>query len=303
MVTTQPRNTIYTRINRDGTPDASGDRILFGAYPQSCVKEEPLISQLNHQAGTLPTHNTPHSWTSCKYYIADENETDFMWYQDICHGGTKYRGVYFTAYRPNDTSHTCEENCQAANGYHPGIVYWFVYEPIKWQILNEQNGKAWLITDTCIDSQAYRTVLWHNSYVKSSVRAWLNDSFLKTAFCDRERGAVSRERITNNMEDEDVCDGGIPGSDTYDLVHLLSQEEVAERIPQGQRQSTSTDYAHCQGICVHPENGYSVWWLRSPYYSVEAWAQIVGTLSFFDFSSGEVGNTDTGIRPALWLNL
>ncbi len=294
---------VYIRINRDGTPDASGQYILFGAYPKSRVEDEGLAAALTAIAGALPTDEASHAWISYKYYIFDDNEKDFMWYRDILHEGVRYRGVYFTDYRPSDTMNTSEENRQAGNGYHPGTVYWFRYEPICWRLLDIQEGKAWLLADVCIDSQPYRNVVWENSYVKSSIRAWLNSDFLNTAFSDRERDAVCLTLITNEMEDEDVCDGDRPGSDTLDLIHLLSLDEAAEQLPKSERQSTATDYALCQGISVNPKNGNSVWWLRTPYYSIEPWAHLVGSYSFFDFNSGEIGSTDTGIRPALWLKL
>ncbi len=298
-----PLGGLYIRTDKNGEPSASGTSVRFGIYPKSRVKDEALISLLNDEAEAPPTNKNNHAWTSYKYYIFDDNETDFMWYRDILHDGTTYRGVYFTAYRPNDTAHTSEENCQANNGYHPGTVYWFQYEPMTWQILDERDDKAWLLADACIDAQAYREVVWDNSYVRSSIRKWLNREFLHTAFSARERDAISRETITNNMEDEDVCDGDIPGSDTHDLIHLISVEEADERLPHGARQCTATDYAVCQGAGVHSESGNTLWWLRSPYYTIDSRAQAVNALPLWDFVTDDVGSTDTGIRPALWLKL
>ncbi len=299
--------TVYTRIDKDGTPSATGGYMHFGFYPNSRVTDEALLAILNEKAGTLPKNGSNHAWTSYKYYIFNSNEKDFMWHQDVLHNREVYRGVYFTEYRPNDTFYTSEDNCQKGNNYLTGVVYWFKYEPLKWRILDERDGKAWLITDVCIDSQSYRDILWANSYVNSDIRQWLNTVFLFTAFSDRERTAISCEVITNEDEDEenlaDLGDEVLPGGNTLDFVHLLSIDEVAEMIPHGERQSVASDYAICQGIAVNPNNGYSVWWLRSPYHSVDPWAQLVGTLLICDFSTGEVGNTDTGIRPALWLKL
>ncbi len=293
----------YVRISKDGVADASGKYLLFGSYPRDLIKNKELISTLNSLAGELPTNGRDAAWISYKYYIFDDNDSDFMWYIDIAHEGQKYRGVYFTQYRPNDTINISEENCQEAHGYLTGAVYWFSYQPLTWKILEERNGKAWIITDRCIDAQAYRTVVWENSYVKSSIRKWLNNDFITTAFGKEEQATICAEIVTNNMEEEDVCDGDKKGSDTFDLIHLLSVEEADGLIAKGERQSTATDYAICQGINVNPENGNSPWWLRSPYYSIESWAQVVGVFDFFDFCTGEVGNTDTGVRPALWLKL
>ncbi len=301
------RKAVYTRTDKDGTPNAAGGYVLFGSYPSGRVTEEALLAELHALSGGLPTDGDHPDWISYKYSVFADSDRDFMRYRDILHGGVKYRGVYFTKYRPYDSLSTSEENRQAGNGYHPGRVYWFRYEPVLWRILEERDGKAWLITEHCIDSQVYRDVVWDNSYVRSSVRKWLMHEFSDAAFTESERGAISRERITNNMEDEDVCDGDVPGSDTHDTVHLLSVEEAEKLLPHGARQCVGTEYAACQGLGVNPETGYSAWWLRSPYYSIDSWAQLVVSNTwanpFFDFNTGDVGNTETGIRPALWLRL
>ncbi len=293
----------YTRITKDGKPDPAGELLLFGTYPTHLIRDEALITVLNDIAKDLPKNGKNAAWTSYKYYIFDDNEKDFMWYIDLTHKEERYRGVYFTEYRPNDTMNTSEDNCQAANNYRTNTVYWFRYESIRWKILEERENKAWVITEHCIDAQAYRAVVWENSYIKSSIRAWLNQDFLSMAFNDRERALISPEIIKNNMEDEDICAGDTPGSDTFDCIHLLSVEEAADRIASGKRQSTATDYALCQGISINRDNGNSPWWLRTPYYSIESWAHSVGVFDFFDFCTGEISNTDTGVRPALWVRL
>ncbi len=294
---------VYTRTDGEGNPDISGGYILFGSYPASRVTDRELISALSLLGGELPRDGECGTWTSYKYYIFNDNSRDFMWYTDVIHGGERYRGVYFTDHRPNETMNMSDENQQEENAYPAGVVYWFLYKRIKWRILGERDGKAWLITDACIDSQAYRSVVWDNSYVRSSVREWLNTEFLNTAFSECERKAIERTLIVNEMEDEDVCDGDIPGSDTRDLIHLLSVYEAAETIASDELSCIGTDYAKCQGIRVDPENGSSFWWLRTPYYSIDSWAHIVCANKFCNFNSDDIGSTDTGIRPALWLAL
>ncbi len=294
---------LYTLINENNEPDVSGGYVLFGSYPTGLIKDESLISTLNGIAGKLPSNGDNGAWTSYKYYIFDENDVDFMWYVDVKHQNEKYRGVYFTQYRPDDTMNFSEENCQEKNGYLSNTVYWFKYEAIKWKILDKRDGKAWVITDNCIDSQAYRNIVWENSYVKSSIRKWLNNDFINIAFNENESTAISPEIVVNEMEDVDVMDGNKPGKDTLDRVHLLSIDDAVDMIPNGQRKGIATDYAKCQGIHVTPSNSKSVWWLRTPYYTVESWAQVVGTHDACDFGTCEIGNTDIGIRPALWLKL
>ena len=100
-----------------------GDYVYFGTYPQSEVTDSTLKSTLTGSAGTLPTSTNSGSWTSYGYYI-DGSVSNFMWYIDKEYEGEKYRGVYFTSYRPFDT--TCSINIpnfkQDDNGYSTGTA-------------------------------------------------------------------------------------------------------------------------------------------------------------------------------------
>ncbi len=294
---------LYIRMDKNGDNDTSGDFILLGSYPQSRVTDDGIVAALNCLTGKLPTNGDNGIWTSYKYYIFDDNDVDFMWYVDIERDDGKYRGVYFVDYRPNNTMNMSNENWQERNGYISERAYWFKYEPIVWKILEEKGNKVWLIADKCIDSQAYRNIVWENSYVKSSIRKWLNEEFMNFAFNEGEKSMISQEIVVNIMEDVDVCDGDKPGSDTLDYIHLLSYDEAVDKIAQGQRKGVATDYAKCQGIYVSQSNGKSVWWLRTPYYSIESWAQVVGVHDTCDFATSEIDGTDIGIRPALWLKI
>ncbi len=292
---------IYTRVNQNKEHAFDGDCLFFGSYPQEKVPKGALSSALDRLIGVLPTSADSGAWTSYKYYILDDNERDFMWYCDVTYEGARYRAVYFCDYRPNDTMNTSDDNYQEENGYLVGRVYWFRFEPILWRILEETDGKLHLIADACLDAQAYREVVWENSYVKSSIRCFLNEEFFKTAFSEDERLAVSLELVVNDMEDSDVIDPTTGGPNTLDAVFLLSDSEAARLLPSGERKGRATDYARCQGIYAEKHNGCSVWWLRTPYYSIEAWAEVVGTLDKVDFATCEIGATYVGIRPSLWL--
>lgn len=91
--------------------------VWFGSYPQSEVKDQKLISSLLRSIKNLPTPNNPHNWTSYNYIINDKI-VDFMWYIDVERNGEKFRGVYFTQFRPEFTDCPSYDNCaQNTNGY------------------------------------------------------------------------------------------------------------------------------------------------------------------------------------------
>ena len=161
-----------------GNADASGDYLYFGSYPQTLVMDDALIGVLTSEAGALPTSENSQAWTSYNYYIEGSDEESFMWYIDLSYDGKKYRGVYFTDYRPWNTMTVSDDSndrtYQDDNGYYKSTdtqtnIYWFKYEPIKWRILSEENDEALILCDMIIDSQDY--------YYSDMDRGWCSELY------------------------------------------------------------------------------------------------------------------------------
>lgn len=95
----------------------NGSKITFGEYPQMRVTDETLAATLNGIAGTLPTEENSQNWTSYGYYIEGKVK-DYMWYIDVKSGEDRYRGVYFTSYRPYycGNSGSADNSFQSHNG-------------------------------------------------------------------------------------------------------------------------------------------------------------------------------------------
>ena len=234
--------------------------VSFGYYPQTHVTDSATIAALTSAAGVLPTAENRGRWTSYGYYIAGSTATDYMWYIDLVQGDEKYRGVYFTWYRPKRTTFETRldqgvelnNSYQDENGYLAGTVYWFKYEPIKWRVLEESNGEALLFADRILDSREYsyapegwperEDVFGHNggtgyanNYALSDIRKWLNDTFYNTAFSAEEKQQIllttvdNSARSTNPNRDASEWEGGANANacaDTEDYVFLLSAQEV-----------------------------------------------------------------------------
>ncbi len=279
--------------------------MLFGAYPQTRVRDETLLAALNAIAGELPTADDSGAWTSYGYYIFDSNETDFMWYRDIEHAGARYRAVCFAEYRPRMTSEfagACDSSDQGRNGYHANMIHWFRFEPLRWMVADRHDGRAWLIAEASIDAQAYRAVVWDNHYTDSSIRAWLNTDFLSTAFSASEQARICITRVNNSPEGAGREGYARIDEDTHDRVYLLGLREAL--CLEGDALFTgATDYARCQGIFVHPRNGNSAWWLRTPDGACDCFASFIGTGVGIAAYAGEDVGTTNGVRPALWVSL
>ena len=168
----------YVRVDKDKNPDENGEYILFGSYPQECVAQSghqtALETALRKKAGDLPEDGKNGKWTSFKYYytvntggtLSISNDIDFMWYIDVEHNGEKYRGVYFTNYRPQLTldgdlgtlDRSDSGSRQYVNGYRVENVYWFKYEPILWKIIDTDGNRVQLLSTSVLDGQAYCTI-------------------------------------------------------------------------------------------------------------------------------------------------
>ncbi len=301
---------LYTRVD--------DDTILFGEYPQTKVTDSTEKATLNSLAGTLPTSENEYDWTSYGYYI-NGSVSNFMWYIDVESGGERYRGVYFTSYRPYNTtnSSSTSNSRQDDNGYYTSTVYWFKYEPISWTILSEINDTALIFCDMVIDSQEYYpstsshtvngTTIYANNYEYSTIRKWLNETFLNTAFDELQKGIILTTTVDNSEESMEY-DSLYACDNTEDKIFVLSVQEATNSeygfTSDETRIKNATDYAKIQGVYVDTSYGGADWWMRSP----NPWDDYIvravrfGGSTQADFAS--VGAcASNGVVPALWIQL
>lgn len=320
---------------KEGAYCKHGDYVYFGTYPQTQVTDSAITSALTAMAGTLPTPENAQKWTDYGYYQGDKDnhpvQESYMWYIDLEKDGVKYRGVYFTKYRPNGTRARylgIYDTYQDDHGYETGNVYWFTFEPIKWRILTTEDGIATLLCEMAIDTQnvyfegenlGYITTLpngqkiYQNNYEYSTIRTWLNENFYNAAFNDLEKSVIQLTTVDNSARsgnpnnNETLWDTGRrPCSDTQDYVYLPSEQEVTNSdygfnssysSTDVARQKQSTDYAKSQGCYTECS-----WWLRSPQWSTTYTMKVV-SVDGMTYRDRSVTNTTTGVAPALRIQL
>ena len=132
-------------------------------------------------------------------------------------------------------------------------------EPISWTVVSVEGNQALLIADHVIDVY---NLNWNSpTWDKSSLRQWLNNDFIKTAFSDDEADALIETEVSadqNPFYDSD------PGEKTLDKVFCPSVVELNRLIPEKkERMRLPTDYARKQGVW-RDANGMAYWWTRSP---------------------------------------
>ena len=318
-------DTLYTVQDSDG--NGTIDTVTLGSYPQSQVdKDSVLASNLTRMAGKLPTAENSQRWTSYKYYVNGE-KADYMWYQDITYGGERYRGVYYTALRPDKTAKwTSTKYYQSTNNVYgtSSTVYWFKYEPIKWRVLSNDatTGSSFVVCDMVLDAQAFytdtadRTInnvnIHENNYEYSTIRTWLNATFYETAFDNFQRQLVMTTNVDNSQGTTNSAPAKYCSNNTNDKVFLLSYAD-ANSMTKANRQRQATAYARSQGT-RHDTDGIkdTYWMLRSPNqkgatddnsveHSTVSYIKNEGTL--YGGTGAFVVNSYLGVVPAMNIKL
>ncbi len=183
-------------------------------------------------------------------------------------------------------------------------------EAIEWLVLDKQDGKLLLLSKYVLDCKEYHAEQEEVTWETCTLREWLNGTFYKTAFNQKEQEYIAAVTVKN--EDNYGTEGG---NDTEDKVFLLSVREATlyfDPVPavgDPARCAKVTEYAKANGAFVYSEEdgasggyeGNGVWWLRTPgdNGSLAVYTGYPGVV----YRGGRaVGYTDGGVRPAFWFN-
>lgn len=205
----------------------------------------------------------------------------------------------------------------------------YKYEPIKWRVLSvsEDGTDAFLMADKNLDVKAFHSnydetvttdnVMWENS----DVRAWLNGTFMETAFSKEEQEAIKTTEI-ENLSYSSYYDGGTEtsakdGTPTEDRIYLPSLDDMAN-----QRYGFVNNFNPVDDVTEHGFSGTQVREAAATDFAeseggYKAGRYLLRTLSPFDgyvFSTdgGEISVTELfgvtvddqgAVRPVLHLDL
>ena len=170
-------------------------------------------------------------------------------------------------------------------------------EPIRWRVLESGSGLL-LITEQAIDCRKYNEEYVSVTWETCSLRKWLNEEFISSAFNETEQGWIKASTVSTHKNPHYSTN---PGVETVDMVFLLSIEEAENYFKTNEdRKCKPTQYAVKQGVYVI--GGNCPWWLRSP---VLLWnhAADVEYGGWVKDGGTHVINDNLGIRPALWIDL
>ncbi|MBO4913572.1 MAG: hypothetical protein J5449_00040, partial [Oscillospiraceae bacterium] len=191
-------------------------------------------------------------------------------------------------------------------------------EPVKWRVLQNKDGKLFLLSDQNLDVVRYNEEFTPVTWADCTLRAWLNgypgnpynDSFIGSAFSEKELTAVADSAVENANNPSYNTPGG---DDTTDKVFLLSIAE-AKNTDYGftdnydttdTRVSTNMQYVANGGHTGGGMNGVGgadYWWLRSPGGNGLG-AAIVNGGGTLNHSGINVDDYLVAVRPALNVDL
>lgn len=278
----EKQDAVYVRVNEMGAPDAEGEYILFGEYPQSLKESDVSVTEATDVRG---------------YYLGSDG-----------------------AYYAKVTASPCEDGYAFGTGeaVMSEGTYYFKVEPVRWRILSEQGDTALLLCDSIVANKAFDDD--SNNYADSEIRTWLNGEFYNAAFDVSEKAIIATVSVNNSAqttgdpsdtawtENENVCE------DTDDKLFLPSYEDVtntAYGFSSGEgeydaaRRWSVSDHALATGarmkmIDTFDANGFC--WLRSPYYALGSHARIVDGYGVIYIGSN-VSGAHIGVVPAMQIRL
>ena len=170
-------------------------------------------------------------------------------------------------------------------------------EDIEWQVLEIKDGKALVISKYVLDGKMYNDIYNNVTWETCTLRKWLNNDFLNSAFGGGEKKIISTTTVSSDRKE--ACT-------TQDNVFLLSFTEVKQYFASNnKRKCESTTYADLNGT----SSGFTNWWLRSA-GSDQTNAAIVkydGTITTQIIFSTSINNSNVneccGVRPVMWIDL
>lgn len=244
--------------------------IEYGLYPQSYVKDSNITSVLEN----LPT--------------------------DI-NNWILYNGEYYckkTAQVYNNESYTFNDGTSIVNGKE----YYFKCEPIRWKILNANNSEYKLLSNTLLDSHVFHdnydertidgNIIYSNNYQYSSIRSYLNDEFLNTAFA-----LNSNNLLANNDSYQDKV--SLLSKDDYLNASYGFESDIS--VKSTSRECKVSEFARASGSWYNTDNYNGSYWTKTSSTDFNYSAYNINGSGFI--SDYAVDGNSHSIRPTITISL
>ena len=178
-------------------------------------------------------------------------------------------------------------------------------EDIEWLVLAKEDNKILVISDKALDCKPYNQSRDYVTWETCSLRKWLNNDFINSAFSDDEKAMIPTVTVSADKNPEYDTD---PGNATQDQVFILSIVEARKYFASSEaRMCVPTAYAIFNGLYTSSRyskdgEGTCLWWLRSPGYNQISAARVNNDGSVDEYSY-DVDCDDYAVRPAMWISI
>ncbi len=252
----------------EGNTIKNGDIIEFGNYPQTVVTDNKLVQELDKVQKEWKSYNycysklVPSDKEDVDFEVVkDDHPSDYMQYSDFSYNGVNYRGVNFVCPSAISSSmHWPDDEIypDLTHGEFNGI-YYFKYEPISWIVVDAENGIV--VSQKALDQQEFNKSYYFdsetdyyysdnsetnyaNDYSESTLRKWLNNDFLSTAFTAQQKEIIAEKEYILD-EYHFMLESYWPtGVIVNDKISIASSSELREYAFSP---VAATDYAAIQG--------------------------------------------------------
>ena len=171
-------------------------------------------------------------------------------------------------------------------------------EVIEWIVLDQRDDQILIISKYALDCQMYNTIDTAVTWETSSLRTWLNETFLDSAFTNEEASKI----VTTTVAADKNSTKTDAGNDTQDKVFLLGIAEAEKYFnTDSSRKCLPTDYAIANKAFLS-SSGYCWWWLRST-GTVQNGAVPVHHEGDISNNSSSVDSEYICVRPTMWITL
>ena len=192
---------------------------------------------------------------------------------------------------------------------------YFIYEPLKWRIIEKNDNQAVLLADQIIDSAPYNHEAVDVSWENCDLRIFIQEEIYENAFTDKEKQSIINTQISNleNYYFKTDC-----GADTRDYIYILCEEDIfysdkaaahgfsrSDGVADLARRFKPTEYAIARGAWVSksgPTEGVGYWNLRTNGYSASN-AVYVSDIGAVYNRGSYVNCLDAGVLPAITIDL
>lgn len=164
-------------------------------------------------------------------------------------------------------------------------------ESIQWILLDDNGDSCLLLSRYILDYKDFNdtTIAKATSWGNSTLREWLNNDFVNSAFTESEQNEIKWTEVQDYKSENQL------GDITSDKVFILSYSQVLQYFPdEWSSATTSTEYAKTQKSYVTD----SYWLIDS--HSSALYKYLINSEGIAD-NKPRV-NESEGIRPAIWVS-